>query len=168
MKTRIVTALFVMCAAPFLATAQVTGATGVGTQITSDGSVGVIYRGGSFEGGISVQAILHDYSAEDSATDDLLRPGMHASYLFGAPLSPRRFGIGAQIATGLGMGDVEWDEYLDFGPRISLDQMIGARSYVSALVYPVWVATREYADVENSWTLTASVPLGRLAVTFLF
>lgn len=168
MSSRMIALVLVMCAAPFVAAEQEAGATGLGVQVTTGGSVGAVYRGGAFEVGLTAQATLYDASAEGFSAPDLLRPGVHGSYLFGDRTASRRFGVGMEIFTGLGMAEVQWDEYLDLGPRVSVDQMIGVRTYVSALVYPFWITTRDVADVEDDWNLTATIPAGRLAVTFLF
>jgi hypothetical protein len=142
-------------------------ATGIGLQIGSNGSAAVVYRGSAVEAGVTAQATLFDTEAE-GATPGVLRLGAHGAYLFGDPAAPRRFGIGAEFGTGLGTDDVQYDEYIDVGPRVSLDQMIGSRAYVSGLVYPFWIETRDVADVDDDWTLTARFPLARIAVTFLF
>jgi hypothetical protein len=151
------------------------GATGIGVQIasgglvsgTSHGSMGVVYRGSAVEAGVTAQAMLFDTEVEGD-TPGVLRLGAHGAYLFGDPAASRRFGIGAEFGTGLGTDDVQYDEYIDFGPRVSLDQMIGPRTYVSGLFYPLWIETRNVSDVDDDWTMTATIPSARIAVTFLF
>jgi hypothetical protein len=178
MRLRTVVAVAMVCVS--VATLAAQEATGIGLQITtkgltgsslygasSHGSMGVVYRGGAVEAGVMAQAIVFDTEAEGD-TPGVLRLGAHGAYLFGDPAAPRRFGIGAEFGTGLGTDDVQYDEYIDFGPRVSLDQMIGSRAYVSALVYPLWIETRDFEEGEDDWTLTATFPSARLAVTFLF
>lgn len=155
-----------VCLVAAAATAQET--TGIGLQIGSNGSAAVVYRGRAVEAGITAQATLFDSEAEGAALPSMLRIGAHGSYLFGDSAASRRFGIGAELGTGIGVDEVEYDEYIDVGPRISLDQMIGSRAYLSGLLFPFWVETRDVSDVDDDWTLTARFPFGRVAVTFLF
>ena len=72
------------------------------------------------------------------------------------------------VGTGIGLDDVEYDEYIDLGPRISFNVPVGARVYATGAAYPFWMETRDVSDVEDDWSMTLTVPRATVGLTVLF
>ena len=140
----------------------------IGVQLDSTGVVGVVARLSSLEAGLKLQATLYDSAAENASLPSQLLLGAHVVYLFGDPTSSLRFGAGADVRTALGVDEVEYDEYIDFGLRLTVDQFLGSRVYVTGILFPFWVETRDVSEVENDWQLVATIPRAGIAFTFLF
>ncbi len=140
----------------------------LGIQLDSDGIVGVVTRLSFLEAGFKAQATLYDSSAEDTSLPSRLLLGAHVVYLFGDSASPRRFGAGVDVRTALGVDEVQYDEYLDLGLRLTVDQFLGSRVYLTGILLPFWVETRDVSDVESDWQLVATIPRAAIAFTFLF
>lgn len=135
--------------------------TGLGVQLASDTSVSLVYRAQLLEAGVSLRVYQED-TGEDAPTADMIYPGAHAALLLG------RIGLGATVRTAVSTGDVDYAEYIDAGIRVSFDQFIGERFYISGLLYPVWIQTRELDMEDAPWTLEAAFGYAGLAATFLF
>lgn len=142
--------------------------TRIGIQLDTTGVAGVVARLSFLEAGLKLQATLYDTSAEDTSLPSRLLLGAHVVYLFGDPTSSLRFGAGADVRTALGIDEVQYDEYLDAGLRLTVDQFIGSRVYVTGILFPFWVETRDVSDVESDWRLEATIPRAGIAFTFLF
>jgi hypothetical protein len=140
----------------------------IGTQLDTTGVAGVVARLSSLEVGLKLQATLYDTAAEDTSLPSRLLLGAHVVYLFGDPASSLRFGGGADVRTAFGTEEVEYDEYLDIGLRLTVDQFLGSRVYVTGILFPFWVETRDVSEVESDWQLVATIPRGGIAFTFLF
>lgn len=141
---------------------------GVGVRVSSDGTVSLVVHAPHLEAGFKAGAYLHDFAAEDATYPNIVIVGAHAMYQFGLPTAGRELGIGAEVGTGIGIDDVEYDEYIDFGVRVSINQPISDRMYVSGIIYPLWLETRDVADVEDDWSLTAVVPKAAVALSVMF
>jgi hypothetical protein len=143
--------------------------TRIGIQLDSTGVVGVVARMSSLEAGLKLQATLSDADeAAQGAPASQLLLGAHVVYLFGDPTSSLRFGAGADVRTALGIDDVEYDEYLDIGLRLTVDQFLGRRVYLTGIFFPFWVETRDVSGAESVWQLVATIPRAGIAFTFLF
>ncbi len=139
-----------------------------GVQLDSDGVVSIVARLGFLEAAIKAQGILYDTSAEDAAMPSRLLLGAHVVYLFGDATASRRLGTGIDVRTALGTDDVEYDEYIDAALRLTVDQFLGNRLYVTGILFPFWVETRDVSEVESDWQLAATIPRAAIAVTLLF
>ena len=137
----------------------------LGLQFSSDSFFGLLVTTRLAEVGVKAQADLSD--GIDPA-DDVLVVGAHAGYLLRPSGQRYSVSLGGEIQAGLGTGDVDYKEYLNLGPRLGFNYQLGDHFLASGLVYPLWLSTREYGDVEDSWYLTATIPRAAVALAFLF
>ena len=138
-----------------------------GIQLDSDGVVSIVARLGFLEAALKAQGMLYD-TPEGEATPNQWLFGAHVVYLFGDAAEPRRFGAGVDIRTAIGTDDVEYDVYVDAAPRLSVDQFLGNRVYVTGVLFPLWLEARDVSDVEDDGQLVVTIPRAAVAVTLLF
>lgn len=64
-------------------------------------------------------------------------------------------------------GDTDYVQYMDGGPRLSLNYALGEHILLSGVLHPVWIVVRE-TSAANSFELDAKIPYASVAVGFLF
>ncbi|WP_020611822.1 DUF2147 domain-containing protein [Sediminispirochaeta bajacaliforniensis] len=141
---------------------------GLGVQLSSDGTAALVLHASNIEAGIKAQAFLYDYASETASYPNLLVVGMHVAYLFSSAQADSEFGIGIEAHTGIGLEDLEYDEYIDLGLRLSINQPISRRLYISGILYPFFMETRDESDVDDDWEMTVTLPKASVAFTLIF
>jgi len=135
-----------------------------GVQLSSDSYFGLLLYANRFEVSAKAQAMLYDDPAEP---DDILMIGAHASFLF-KPFENIDLGLGVEVRRGIKLsGDTDYVQYMDGGPRLSINYNLGEHILLSGVLYPAWVVVRE-TTVADSFTLDAKIPYASVAVGFLF
>jgi len=79
---------------------------GLGVQLSSDGTAALVLHASNIEAGIKAQAFLYDYASETASYPNLLVVGMHVAYLFSSAQADSEFGIGIEAHTGIGLEDL--------------------------------------------------------------
>jgi len=93
--------------------------------------------------------------------------GAHASFLF-KPFENIDLGLGVEVRRGIKLsGDTDYVQYMDGGPRLSINYNLGKHILLSGVLYPAWVVVRE-TTLADSFTLDAKIPYASVAVGFLF
>ena len=137
-----------------------------GVQLASDSFFGFLLYANRFEVSAKVQAELRDYPDPDP-DDEILMIGAHTSYLF-KPTENIDLGLGVEVRRGIKLsGAIDYVQYMDGGPRISINYNLGKHLLLSGVLYPVWVVVRE-TTAADSFTLDAQIPYASVAVSFLF
>jgi len=135
-----------------------------GLQLSSDSYFGLLLYANRFEVSAKAQATLHDDPADP---DEILMIGAHASFLF-KPTENTDLGLGVEVRRGILLsGDNDYEQYMDGGPRLSINYNLGEHFLLSGVLHPVWVVVRE-TTVADSFTLDAKIPYASVAVSFLF
>jgi hypothetical protein len=138
-----------------------------GVQMSSDAYFGLILYANRFELSAKAQAKLYDYPAGTDPDDGILMIGAHTSFLF-KPTDNADFGLGVEVRRGIKLsGDIDYVQYMDGGPRLSLNYHLGKHFLISGLLYPAWIVVRE-TTVDDSFTLDAKIPSAAVAVSFMF
>ena len=138
-----------------------------GLQLSSDSYFGLLLYANRFEVSAKAQATLYDYPTGSDPDDGILMIGAHASFLF-KPTENADLGLGVEVRRGIKLsGDIDYEQYMDGGPRLSLNYHVGKHFLVSGVLHPVWIVVRE-DTTPDSFTLDAKIPYASLAVSFLF
>jgi hypothetical protein len=138
-----------------------------GVQLSSDYYFGLILYANRFELCAKAQAMLYDYPAGSDPDDGILMVGVHTSFLF-KPTDNADLGVGVDVRRGIKLsGDIDYEQYMDGGPRLSLNYHLGKHFLLSGVLHPVWVVVRETTEADN-FTLDAKIPYASVAVSFLF
>ena len=125
---------------------------------------GLLLYANRFEVSAKAQATLHDDPADP---DEILMIGAHASFLF-KPTENTDLGLGVEVRRGIKLSGVnDYEQYMDGGPRLSINYNLGEHFLLSGVLHPVWVVVRE-TTVADSFTLDAKIPYASVAVSFLF
>lgn len=137
-----------------------------GVQLSSDSYLGLLLYGNRFELCAKAQAMLYDYS-DGTDPDEILMVGTHTSFLF-KPTDNADLGLGVDVRRGIKLsGKFDYVQYMDAGPRLSLNYHLGEHFLLSGVLHPVWVVVRE-TTLGDSFTLDAKIPYASVAVSFLF
>jgi len=138
-----------------------------GVQLSSDSYFGFLLYANRFELSAKAQAMLYDYPAGSDPDDGILMIGAHASFLF-KPTENIDLGLGVDVRRGIKLsGDIDYVQYMDGGPRLSINYNLGKHFLVSGVLYPAWIVVRETTSAD-SFTLDAKIPSAAVAVSFLF
>ncbi len=136
-----------------------------GIQLSSDTDLQAVLRLKKSEAGLGVQANLGDGIYGNQG---LLKVKGYMAYRFVFSESPLSFTLGVEAGTALGLDDLEYDEYIDIGPRLGLNYNLNGRFRISGILYPLWLSTREVTNVEDGWGLQVVIPRAAAAVTYFF
>jgi hypothetical protein len=139
-----------------------------GLQLSSDSFFGFLVYANRFELSAKVQAKLYDYDPTENPDDGVVMVGGHASYLFKLPVNID-LGVGVDVRQGIIVdliGTEDYVQYMDGGPRLSLNYHAGEHFLISGVLYPAWVVVREKED--DSFGLDVKIPSAAVAVGFLF
>ena len=135
-----------------------------GVQLSSDSYFGLLLYANRFEVGVKAQATLYDKPTDP---DEILMIGTHASSLF-KPTENTDLGLGIEVRRGILLsGDTDYEQYMDGGPRLSINYNLGEHILLSGVLHPVWIVVRE-TTVADSFQLDAKIPYASVAVSFLF
>lgn len=135
-----------------------------GVQLSSDSFFGFLLCANRFEVSAKAQATLYDKPTDP---DEILMIGAHASFLF-KPFENIDLGLGVEVRRGIKLsGPIDYVQYMDGGPRLSINYHLGEHILLSGVLYPAWVVVRE-TTVADSFTLDAKIPYASVAVGFLF
>ncbi|MBN2554108.1 MAG: hypothetical protein JXB06_15125 [Spirochaetales bacterium] len=138
-----------------------------GLQLSSDSYFGFLVYANRFEVSAKAQAMLYDYPGSTDPDDGILMVGAHTSFLF-KPTDNADLGVGVEVRRGIKLsGNIDYVQYMDGGPRLSLNYHLGEHILLSGVLYPAWVVVRE-TSVADSFTLDAKIPSAAVAVGFLF
>ena len=139
-----------------------------GLQLSSDSYFGFLLYANRFEICAKIQAKLYDYPVVNP-DDGVVMVGGHASYLFKLA-DNADLGVGVEVRQGIVVdlvGTDEYSQYMDGGPRLSLNYHLGKHLLVSGVLYPAWIVVRE-TTAADSFTLDAKIPSATVAVGLLF
>jgi hypothetical protein len=140
-----------------------------GVQLASDSYFGLLLYANRFEICAKVQAKLYDYP-NGNHDDGVVMAGGHASYLFKL-FDNIDLGVGVDMRQGIvfDLADPAYDyvQYMDGGPRLSLNYNLGEHLLVSGVLYPAWIVVRE-TEENDSFQLDAKIPSAAVAASFLF
>jgi len=138
-----------------------------GVQLSSDSYFGFLLYANRFEVSAKAQATLYDYPPGEEPDDEILMIGAHTSFLF-KPTENVDFGLGVEVRRGIKLsGTIDYVQYMDGGPRLSINYNLGKHILLSGVLYPVWVVVREDTSTDPT-KLDARIPSAAVAVSFLF
>ncbi len=92
---------------------------------------------------------------------------MHAGYLFNLDDNRTNLSAGLDVRAGIGLGDIEYQQYLDIRPRLACNYRLGEHLLLSGMLYIFHVHVTE-TDADNSMRLEATIPETAVAVSYLF
>ena len=138
-----------------------------GVQLSSDSYFGLLLYANRFEVSAKAQAILYDGYPGGNHPDEILMIGAHTSFLF-KPAENVDLGLGVEVRRGILLsGDTDYVQYMDGGPRLSINYNLGKHFLLSGVLHHVWIVVRE-TSLADSYTLDAAIPSAAVAVSFLF
>jgi len=138
-----------------------------GVQLSSDSYFGLLLYTNRFELSAKAQAILYDGHPGGNHPDEILMIGAHASFLF-KPTENVDLGLGVKVRRDIKLsGDDDYEQYMDGGPRLSINYNLGKHILLSGVLYPVWVVVREDTSTDPT-EIDVKIPYAGVAVSFLF
>ena len=137
----------------------------LGIQLSSTTNAEAVLRLHRLELGLGAQAFLGDGISADQG---VLNPHIYLSYRFYSENKPFTFTTGVEVGTGLGLDELEYDEYTDLSLRLGFDYSLDKHFRVSGLLYPIRVTSTEISGVEDSWDFQVLIPRAAVAVAYFF